>query len=236
MNRSLSPSRRRFITLAGVGFAWHAVRTGFAAANSTAIPSANIENAAEALQALTAGNQRYVTGANLHHDFGPERPGLVAGQRPFAVILSCSDSRVAPELAFDQSRGRLFVIRVAGNFVDDSGLASVEYGTSVLGASLVMVLGHTECGALKAAVDVVTRGTKLPGHLPKLVAHLEPAVREARGEGSGLVEAAIRQNVRLNVRKLQNSEPVLAELVKTNRVLVVGAIYDLLTGRVIAVT
>jgi carbonic anhydrase len=236
MNQPLPPSRRRFFTLAGVGFAWSAVRSGFAAVNSTAIPSDNIANPEEALQALSAGNHRYVTGTNLHHDFGPERPGLVAGQRPFAVILSCSDSRVAPELAFDQSRGRLFVIRVAGNFVDDSGLASIEYGTSVLGASLVMVLGHTECGALKAAVDVATNGTRLPGHLPKLIAHLEPAVKEARGEGSALVEAAIRQNVRLNVQKLQNSEPVLAALVKTNRVQVAGALYDLTTGRITMVT
>ena len=232
MNQPFTPSRRRFFTLAGAGFAWKAVQSTVAAVSSAAIPSANIENATEALQELSAGNQRYVTGTNHHHDFGPERPGLVAGQRPFAVILSCSDSRVAPELAFDQSRGRLFVVRVAGNFVDDSGLASIEYGTSVLGASLVMVLGHTECGALKAAVDVVTHGTRLPGHLPKLVAHLEPAVRQAHGEGKELVDAAIRQNIGLNVQKLRNSEPVLAELVRTNRMLVVGALYDLLTGKV----
>jgi carbonic anhydrase len=234
MNQPQPASRRRFLglTLAGVSFAWGTARSAFAAAASTDIPSTKVSNPEQALQELSAGNRRYVTGTHLHHDFGPERAGLVAGQRPFAVILSCADSRVAPELAFDQSRGRLFVVRVAGNFVDDSGLASIEYGTSVLGAPLVMVLGHNECGALKATVEVVTKGAKLPGHLPRLVAHLEPAVRQARGQGGDLVEAAIRQNVLLNVEKLRHSEPVLAELVQANRVRVVGAIYDLATGRV----
>ena len=162
---------------------------------------------------------------------------LVAGQRPFAVILSCADSRVAPEFAFDQTRGRLFVVRVAGNFVDDAGLASIEYGTSVLGAVLVMVLGHKQCGALKAAVDVVTKRAQLPGHLPALTRYLEPAVRQAQGEqASGLVDAAIRQNVLLNVEQLRTSEPVMAGLVKANKVHIVGAIYDLATGRVTVLT
>jgi carbonic anhydrase len=240
-----SPSRRRFIrqglTLAGVSFAWGAVRSAFAAdnTNSAAIPSAKVSNPEEALQELKSGNQRYVTGTHLHRDYGPERLALVAGQRPFAVILSCADSRVAPEFAFDQSRGRLFVVRVAGNFVDESGLASIEYGTSVLGAPLVMVLGHDQCGALKATVDVVTKGTQLPGHLPNLVKHLEPAVKRAREAGEGapdLVDAAIRQNVLLNVEQLRSSEPVLAGLVKAGRVGVVGAIYELTTGSVSLLT
>ena len=121
----------------------------------------------EALAELLAGNKRYVTGQNIHHDFGPERPALAQSQHPFAIILGCADSRVAPELAFDQSRGRLFVIRLAGNFVDDNGLASIEFGATVLGAFLIMVLGHNECGAVKAAVDVVTKNAQLPGHLPE---------------------------------------------------------------------
>ena len=212
------------------------MRSALAADNNAAtaaIPRANISNPNEALQELNAGNLRYVTGTHLHRDFGPERPALVAGQRPFAVILSCADSRVAPELAFDQGRGRHFVVRVAGNFVDDAGLASIEYGTSVLGAVLVMVLGHKECGALKAAVDVVTKGAQLPGHLPALTRYLEPAVKQAQAQGApDLVDAAIRQNVLLNVEQLRTSEPVMAGLVKANKVRVVGAIYDLATGRV----
>ena len=129
----------------------------------------------EALAELSAGNKRYVTGQNIHHDFVPERPALAQSQHPFAIILGCADSRVAPELAFDQTRGRLFVVRLAGNFVDDNGLASIEFGASVLGALLIMVLGHNECGAVKAAVDVVTKNAQLPGHLPELIAHLKAA-------------------------------------------------------------
>ena len=181
---------------------------------------------------MSAGNKRYVTGKNIHRDFGPERPALAESQQPFAIILGCADSRVAPELAFDQSRGRLFVVRLAGNFVDDNGLASMEFGASVLGACLIMVLGHNECGAVKAAVNVVTKNAQLPGHLPGLVANLKPAVEKAQQETGSLVDNAIRENVLLNVETLRNSEPVLADLVKKNRLRVVGGLYDLASGRV----
>ena len=188
----------------------------------------------QALAELQAGNQRYVTGSHTHHDYGPERPALVETQKPFAMIVGCSDSRVSPELAFDQSRGRLFVVRVAGNFVDDNGLASIEYGAAVLGAPLVMVLGHTNCGAVKATIDVVTKGATLPGHLPGLVENLKPAVEKAQAEsGSGsLLEKATRDNVLLSMQKLQTSEAVLAPLVGQNKLKVVGGIYDLATGKI----
>jgi carbonic anhydrase len=125
------PSRRRFLrqglTLAGVSFAWGSLRPAFAANEAApAVPQAKVSNPDEALRELDAGNLRYVTGTHLHRDFGPERLALLAGQRPFAATLSCADSRVAPEFAFDQGRGRLFVVRVAGNFVDEAGLASIE--------------------------------------------------------------------------------------------------------------
>jgi carbonic anhydrase len=226
-------SRRRFLrrslTLAGVSFAWSAFRSNSLARQAETGQPASPD---EALAELLAGNKRYVTGQNIHHDFGPERAALAQSQRPFAIILGCADSRVAPELAFDQTRGRLFVVRLAGNFVDDNGLASIEYGTSVLGASLIMVLGHNECGALKAAVDVVTKNAQLPGHLPKLIAHLKAPVEKAQSKTGSLVDNAIRENVLLNVETLRNSEPVLADLVKQNRLRVVGGLYDLATGRV----
>src|SRR5580693_2636473 len=142
----------------------------------------------------------------------------------------------APELAFDQSRGRLFVVRLAGNFVDDNGLASIEFGASVLGASLIMVLGHDQCGAVKAAVDVVTKNAQLPGHLPELIAHLKAAVEKAQKEEGSLLDNAIRDNVLLNVETLRNSEPVLSNLIKENRLRVVGGLYDLATGRVEVLT
>jgi len=226
-------SRRRFvrhgITLAGVTFAWSAFRSDSPAGQAKTGQPASPD---EALAELVDGNKRYETGLNTHHDFGPERPALAQSQRPFAIILGCADSRVAPELAFDQSRGRLFVVRLAGNFVDDNGLASIEFGASVLGASLIMVLGHNECGAIKAAVDVVTNNAQLPGHLPQLIAHLKAPVEKARGQTGSLVENAIRQNVLLNAETLRTSEPVLADLIKQNRLGVVGGLYDLATGRV----
>jgi carbonic anhydrase len=226
-------SRRRFVrhglTLAGVTFAWGAFRSNSVARQAKI---GQPESPDEALAELSAGNKRYVTGQNIHHDFGPERPALAQSQHPFAIILGCADSRVAPELAFDQTRGRLFVVRLAGNFVDDNGLASIEFGASVLGASLIMVLGHNECGAVKAAVDVVTKNAQLPGHLPELIAHLKAPVEKAQKESGSLVDNAIRENVLLNVETLRNSEPVLADLIKQNRFRAVGGLYDLATGRV----
>jgi carbonic anhydrase len=226
-------SRRRFVrhglTLAGVTFTWGALRSNSLASEAEAERPGSPD---EALAQLLAGNKRYVTGQNMHHDFGPERPSLAQSQHPFAIILGCADSRVAPELAFDQTRGRLFVVRLAGNFVDDNGLASIEFGASVLGASLIMVLGHNECGAVKAAVDVVTENAQLPGHLPGLVANLKASVEKAQGETGSLVDNAIRANVLLNVEALRNSEPVLADMVKQNRLRVLGGLYELATGRV----
>src|ERR1700720_3460414 len=198
-------SRRRFVrrglTLAGVTFAWSAFRSNSLARQAKIGQPANPD---EALAELLAGNKRYVTGQNIHHDFGPERPALAQSQHPFAIILGCADSRVAPELAFDQTRGRLFVVRLAGNFVDDNGLASIEYGASVLGASLIRVLGHDQCGALKAAVDVVTKNAQLPGHLPELIGYLKAAVEKAQSKTGSLVDNAIRQNVLLSVEILRN--------------------------------
>src|SRR5271165_6054409 len=146
-------SRRRFVrrsvTLAGASVAWNLLRCGAQAAEQD-----NPQTPDDALKELIAGNERYITGEHTHHEYGPERPALALSQHPFAAILGCADSRVSPELAFDQSRGRLFVVRLAGNFADDNGVASLEFATSVLGTSLIMVLGHTECGAVNAAIDV----------------------------------------------------------------------------------
>jgi len=231
-NTSAGYHRRSFLrhgfALAGVTFAWNSLR-GLAYGHGA--KEQEPKTAEGGLAELKAGNHRYVTGTHLHHDYGPERPQLALSQHPFAIILSCADSRVAPELAFDQSRGRLFVIRIAGNFVDDNGLASAEYGAAVLGAPLIVVLGHSECGAIKSTIDVITKKKELPGHLPKLVSYLKPPVQQALNRG-GSLEAAIRQNVVTNVAKLQTAAPVIAPLVEEKKVEVVGAFYDLSTGRV----
>ena len=236
MNASRNYSRRRFVrhglTLAGVTFACGQLRTNAWAEPAAAGPA----GADEALAELVAGNKRYVTGQNMHHDFGPERSAIAQSQHPFAIILGCADSRVSPELAFDQTQGRLFVVRLAGNFVDENGLASIEFGASVLGASLIMVLGHDQCGAIKGAIDVVTKNAQLPGHLPSLVAHLKTPVEKALREQASLLENAIRENVLLNVEALRNSTPVLADMVKENRLRVVGGLYELATGGVEVLT
>jgi carbonic anhydrase len=219
---------RRGFALAGIALAWNSLK-GLAYGKEA--PAPEPQTAEQAIAELKAGNERYATGSNLHHDYGPERAELALSQHPFAIVLGCADSRVSPELAFDQSRGRLFVIRLAGNFVDDNGLASAEYGVVVLGAALIVVLGHSECGAIKSTIDVITKKKELPGHLPKLVSYLKPPVQQALDQG-GSVEAAIRQNVVANVEKLKTAGPVIAPLVKEKKVEVVGASYDLRTGRV----
>jgi carbonic anhydrase len=226
-------SRRHFVTR-GLTFTAAAFAGGLFAANQRkAFAQEGMTlTSSEALAELQAGNQRYVTGTHTHHDYGPERPELAETQKPFAMIVGCSDSRVSPELAFDQSRGRLFVVRVAGNFVDNSGLASIEYGAAVLGAPLVVVLGHTSCGAIKATIDVLTKGATLPGHLPGLVENLKPAVEKAQSESGSLLDNATRENVLLAMQKLQTSQPVLAPLVEQNKLKVVGGVYDLSTGMV----
>jgi carbonic anhydrase len=223
--------RRAFLrhgfAFAGVVCAWNSLK---GLAYGKAQPR-EPKTAQEALAELKAGNQRYATGTHLRHEYGPERLQLALSQHPFAIVLGCADSRVAPELAFDQSRGHLFVIRLAGNFVDDNGLASAEFGAAVLGASLIVVLGHTECGAIKSTIDVITKNTELPGHLSKLVSYLKPPVEQALKQG-GSLEAAIRQNIVTNVEKLKAAGPVIAPLVEEKKVEVVGGLYDLRTGRV----
>lgn len=187
----------------------------------------------DALKRLAEGNARYVANTPNPRDFSARRPALARAQHPFASIVSCADSRVAPELAFDQNPGDLFVVRVAGNIVNQDGLASLEFGAAVLRSQLIMVLGHTRCGAVAAAIDVVRNSTQLPGHLPQLISAITPAVHAAdRDKPADMLAATIAANVRLNVEKLKTSTPVLAGLVAEGRLTVAGGIYDLATGRI----
>jgi carbonic anhydrase len=127
----------------------------------------------------------------------------------------------------------LFVVRVAGNFVNEDGLASLEYGAIVLGVPLIMVLGHTNCGAVNATIKVVTDGTTLPGHLPSLINAIRPAVKAAQAKApTNLLAEATAENVRLNVKKLEAAKPILSDLVAAGKVKVVGAIYDIASGKV----
>lgn len=187
----------------------------------------------EALTRLLEGNRRYAANTSLNRDFSAGRVARVAAQYPIAAIVGCADSRVAPELAFDQGPGDLFVVRVAGNFVNDDILASLEYGVEFLGVPLILVLGHTDCGAVTAAVKVVQEGARLPGHLPELVRAIKPAVQLAASHpGTDLVAQATLENVRLNTNRLTVSRPLIGEYVRSGKVKVVGGIYDLATGNV----
>ena len=185
-------------------------------------------NANHALEKLKAGNQRYVTDQLVHHHQSGSRMRAIAiGQHPFAIILGCADSRVPPEIIFDQGLGDLFVIRVAGNIIDDAILGSVEYAVEELGTSLVLVLGHERCGAVAATI----KHAEALGHISTLLNAIQPAVDKAKEEPGDLLDNAVRANINLVVDQLKSSFPV-AELVKYDRLKVVGAQYNLGCGKV----
>src|ERR1700736_34120 len=185
-----------------------------------------------ALDRLMKGNSRYVTGVSIRHDFTHEREALSTGQNPFAAVLSCADSRIAPEYCFDTARGDIFVCRVAGNFASDEIVASLEYAVQVLNTPLIMVLGHDACGAVDATAKSIKDGTTLPGHLPTLVAAISPAVKAVQGESGDMLDNAIRRNVILNVEKLKTTGPILTTFVDNKKVRIVGGIYKMASGRV----
>ncbi len=187
----------------------------------------------EALRRLTAGNARYVANTSHNRDYSVGRAARARAQSPFAGIVSCADSRVAPEILFDQGPGELFIVRLAGNFVNDDGLASLEYGVTVLNIPLILVLGHTGCGAIGATIKTIQDGAQLPGHLPVLVEALKPGVQAAMaGKPADLMAEATAENVRHNVRRLAGAEPIVAPLVAERRVRIAGGIYDIATGKV----
>jgi carbonic anhydrase len=185
-------------------------------------------NANHALEKLKAGNQRYVDDQLVHyHQSGSRMRAIAIGQHPFAIILGCADSRVPPEIIFDQGLGDLFVIRVAGNIIDDAILGSIEYAVEELRTSLVLVLGHEGCGAVAATI----KHAAVVGHISTLLNAIQPAVDRAKNEPGNLLDNAVRENIKLVVDQLTSSFPV-AELVKSDRLKIVGAQYNLSCGTV----
>ncbi|MCX6169489.1 MAG: carbonic anhydrase [Ignavibacteriales bacterium] len=181
------------------------------------------------LAQLTDGNKRFVESKSSHPNQSTARIKETSkGQNPYAVVLTCSDSRVPPEIIFDQGLGDLFVIRTAGNLVDDIGLGSIEYAVEHLGIHLIVVLGHERCGAVEAAV----KGGEAPGHIESLVKAIHPAVEKARKEKGDLVNNSVIANVRSIVEKLKSSEPILKEFVSEKKLEIIGARYDLDDGSV----
>ncbi|BAY08103.1 carbonic anhydrase [Calothrix sp. NIES-2098] len=186
-------------------------------------------NPQAALKNLLAGNQRFVQEQRLNpHQSKFRLQETAVAQYPFAAILGCADSRVPAEIIFDQGLGDLFVVRVAGNVASQEAIGSLEYATSVLGAQLILVLGHAKCGAVHAAVE----GQPLPGRIGIFVEEIKPAVEIARNKTGNLEESAIITNVQYQARRLAESSTILRNLVKDDKLKIVGGRYDLATGKV----
>ncbi|MFQ3565965.1 MAG: carbonic anhydrase [Aggregatilineales bacterium] len=191
--------------------------------------SEEILTADQALERLLIGNRRYIAMRQLHpRQSVVHRQHLVQGQHPFAAILSCSDSRVPSELIFDQGLGDLFIVRTAGHAVDDLVLASLEYAVFALQVPLVMVLGHTACGAVTSVMEAHA----LPGHLPKLAASLKPALAPIDAEAKDALEQAIRVNSLYTAAFLAKNSLIFQEAIAKGRVKIVAAYYALSTGEV----
>jgi carbonic anhydrase len=190
-----------------------------------------------ALQRLKDGNRRFVADQPAQSDISTQRRLEIAkGQQPFAALIGCADSRVGPEHLFGAGLGELFIVRTAGNYLDDAGFGSIAFAVAQLGVPLIVVLGHEQCGAVAAASAVVTENAQLPPALTRMVQPILPAAIDAQaklGEGEDMVDLAIHLNVRRVVRGLREaSDPIIGTPVREGRVRVVGAYYDLTTGAV----
>ena len=225
-------SRREFIKVSGLAVAGTGL--GLPTAALATASRAEERDPGSVLARLIEGNKRFVSGQLAHpgrrpEDFAP----LAEGQAPLAIIVGCADSRVSPEVVFDQGVGDLFVIRVAGNVVSGAGpfiKGSIEFAVAELGARLIVVLGHEACGAVKAAVAHIDANDTLPGAIRDLVEVIRPAAASVRGKPGDKLENAIKANVAMGVERLKGLDPILAGLVKKGDVKVVGAVYKLRTG------
>ncbi|WP_346839006.1 carbonic anhydrase [Microbulbifer sp. SAOS-129_SWC] len=199
-----------------------------------------MSSAQESLQRLIEGNQRFVAGRQEQStaEMMEKRRELVEGQAPFAIILGCSDSRVPAELVFDQGLGDLFVIRVAGNVVAPSQIGSIEFAAEAFGTRLVVVMGHSNCGAIQATLDELqrpqeNRSPNLRSIVDRIRPSIEPLVEAAPQSGDeDLVERAVRANIRASARQLRYGSQILEELVQSGELMIVGAEYSLETGEV----
>ncbi len=187
-----------------------------------------------ALQLLKEGNEAFLRDELVFADRNEARRlELAKGQAPFCAYVSCSDSRVPPELLFGRGLGELFIIRNAGNTVDTVAMGSIEYAVAVLGVPLVVVMGHESCGAVKAAMSVVEKNARFPGQIDNMIEPIIPAVLEARGQAGDATENAVKQNVRRVVRTLrEESDPLLLKPLADGKIKIVGAYYHLDTGAV----
>jgi carbonic anhydrase len=205
-----------------------------AASALAAVPHARTDlSPDQALRLLKDGNANFITdGPYRRGENRDRRIEIALSQTPFAVLVSCSDSRVPPELLFGRGLGELFIVRNAGNTVDTSALGSIEYAVAQLGVPLIVVMGHERCGAVDAAVSVVRDNVRYPGSIGRMIEPIIPAVLDARGEPGDLLDNAVRANVRRIVRRLSESEPMLIDPLRQGKLKIVGARYDLDDGAV----
>jgi carbonic anhydrase len=186
----------------------------------------------EACKLLKAGNARFVSGQPESAPYGPRIAEFADDPYPFALVLSCSDARLPVETVFDQTPGNLFVIRVAGNLLNDDNLASMEFAVDILKASLILVLGHSHCGAVRAADTYVRTGESLRGHIPQIVGKLVPSILATRDLPGDRLENATAHNVAHIVDAILAESEIISNAVTASEVQVVGGLYDIMTGRV----
>lgn len=202
--------------------------------HTTQTDHTNIANADSVIEWLKAGNNEFIKGEfNVHGIDSSLRIKISTEQHPRAVILTCSDSRVAPELVFDKGLGDLFVIRVAGNISDDAVIGSIEYAVEHLHTSLVVVMGHKNCGAIAAAVaDLQSERNNINDHIRTLTDKIEQAIAAVNLNEKDPVKKALLSNISFTVLSLKGSRPELNEAVKAGKLKIVGAVYDVTTGKV----
>jgi carbonic anhydrase len=229
-------SRRAFCTCASLPFASTLVPNAAHAADACAVMTRDLQKNVspdDAVNRLKEGNARFVSGKTINCDLMAQVKGTASGQAPFAAIVGCIDSRVPPELVFDQRIGDVFCARVAGNFINTDIIGSLEFAAKVAGTPAIVVLGHSECGAIKGAIDHV----KL-GNLTAMLANIDPAVKATKASGArdsknaAFVQAVAENNVTMGVAMLTKKSAVLKELVAAKRLRIVGAMHDVATGRV----
>jgi carbonic anhydrase len=227
-------SRREFVRLTGLAAGGAGLALASPGAGASQPASGRDPDAV--LARLIEGNKRFVGGHLVHPGRKPEDfAALAEGQAPLAIIVGCADSRVAPEVIFDQGVGDLFVVRIAGNIVSGAGptvKGSIEYAVAELGVRLIMVLGHTQCGAVKAAIEHIDANDALPGSIGELINPIRPVVTAMTGRPGDKLNNVIRANVEEGVKRLTGLDPIISKVAKTGELKVVGAVYELRTGTV----
>lgn len=225
-------NRRNFMGIAATGVAAAGLWT-VAGALSPSFAKTSM-TADDALAKLKAGNEKFVSAPQLcAAELVNKRSAVAKGQSPWATILTCADSRVSPELIFGGvGLGELFVCRNAGNVADTAVMGTIEYGAEHLGSPLVVVMGHSRCGAVQAACDVVEKGAQLPGSIKPMVDAIVPAAKAMKGKGGDFVDLSVRENARLNAEKVMGKSEIVKELAHEGKLKVVYARYDLDTGSV----